>query len=387
MISIQEAIGLIDSQPVTLQKQSLSILESLNYYLADPIMAPLDLPSFDNSAMDGYAISGNGPLYEIIGEIQAGDTNTYHLKNGQAYRIFTGAKVPRDCQAVIMQEKTSVEAGKVIIEDAPKPGKNIRYKGEQIKMGSEVFAPGQKINSSVIGLLSSFGMTAVNVFSKPVITLLTTGDELVRPDQPLKEGQLYESNSNTLRATLKQLGFSSGYHHIKDDYDSTKKAIKEHLDRSDVLLISGGISVGDYDFVKRALEENGVEEIFYRVFQKPGKPLYFGKKGSKFVFALPGNPASSLVCLYIYVYPFLKKLSGGPFEGLVTFDLPLGSPFTMKSDRPSFMKAKIINDEVHILEGQGSSMLLTMATGNGLALIDKQKTYKKGEKISCRLTY
>tara|TARA_Y100001972_G_C7666983_1_gene337545 strand:- start:3788 stop:4951 length:1164 start_codon:yes stop_codon:yes gene_type:complete len=387
MISIQEAIELIASQPMERQKRSLPVMESLNHYLAEPIIAPMDLPSFDNSAMDGYAISGDGPSYEIIGEIQAGDTNTYLCAQGQAFRIFTGARVPQDCQAVIMQEKTHVEGGRLTIEDSPDPGKNIRRKGEQIKRGSEVFATGQKINSSVIGLLSSFGMTAVNVFSKPGITLLTTGDELVQPGQPLKEGQLYESNSHTLRATLKQLGFSSGYHHIKDDFDSTRQAIEKQLDRSDVLLISGGISVGDYDFVKKALEENGVEEIFYRVFQKPGKPLYFGKKGSKFVFGLPGNPASSLVCLYVYVYPLLKKLSGGPFEGLTSFELPLATSFTLKSDRPSFMKAKIDNNEVQILEGQGSSMLYSMATGNALALMDEQKTYNRGEKISCWLTH
>ncbi|MBV6642148.1 MAG: molybdopterin molybdotransferase MoeA [Cyclobacteriaceae bacterium] len=387
MISIQEAIELISSQSVERQKQSLSVMESLNYYLADTITAPLNLPSFDNSAMDGYAVLGEGPTYEIVGEIQAGDTRNHQLKPGQAFRIFTGARVPKDCQAVIMQEKTRVEHGNVITEDSPEPGKNIRYTGEQIKKGSEVFSTGQKINSSVIGLLSSFGMTDVSVFSKPDITLLTTGDELVPPGQTLKEGQLYESNSNTLRATLNQLGFSSGYHHIRDDFDSTRKAIAHHLDRSDVLLISGGISVGDYDFVKKALEENGVEEIFYRVFQKPGKPLFFGKKGSKFVFGLPGNPASSLVCLYVYVYPLLKKISGGPFEGLNSFELPLASSFSMKTDRPSFMKAKIEGNEVQILEGQGSSMLYTMATGNALALMNEGKNYQKGDKIKCWLTH
>ena len=387
MISIQEAIELIASQPVKHQKQALSLMESLNYYLAETVSAPLNLPSFDNSAMDGYAILGEGPSFEIVGEIQAGDTQNHQLKSGQAFRIFTGARVPKDCQAVIMQEKTRLEHGNVIIEDSPEPGKNIRYTGEQIKKGSEVFSTGQKINSSVIGLLSSFGMMDVNVFTKPNITLLTTGNELIQPGKSLKEGQLYESNSHTLRATLNQLGFSSAYHHIKDDLESTRMAIAQHLDRSDILLISGGISVGDYDFVKKGLEQNGVEEIFYRVFQKPGKPLYFGKKGTKFVFGLPGNPASSLVCLYVYVFPLLKKLSGGPFEGLTSLELPLASDFSIKTDRPSFLKAKIEGNQVEILEGQGSSMLYTMATGNALALMSGQKTYQKGDKISCWLTH
>ncbi len=387
MISIQEAIELISSQSVERKKQLLPVRESLNYNLAETITAPLDLPSFDNSAMDGYAIAGDGPSYQLLGEIQAGDTAVYHLKPGQAYRIFTGAKVPNDCQAVIMQEKTRTEEGKVIIDDAPDRGKNIRRKGEQIKNGSEVFSTGQKINPSVVGMLSSLGLKEVSVFSKPTITLLTTGNELIQPGNPLKEGQLYESNGNTLRATLNQLGYAADHLHIKDDYESTRRAIEKQLNHSDVLLISGGISVGDYDFVKRALEENGVEEIFYRVFQKPGKPLFFGKKGDKYVFGLPGNPASSLVCLYIYVYPFLKKLSGGLFEGLPQFEMPMRDPFSMKTDRPSFMKARVEHSEVTILEGQGSSMLYSMATGNALALMDEQKTYEKGEKIRCWMTH
>ncbi len=383
MITIQEAIQLIASQAVTRKEQIIPVSESLNHYLAKPIIANIDLPSFDNSAMDGYAICGDGPEYQVVGEIQAGDTARYQLETGQAYRIFTGAKVPDNCLAVIMQEKTVVNNDLVSIEDDIKEGKNIRRRGEQVKKGIEIFTKGQKINPSVIGLMSSFGFSSVEVFHKPIINLLTTGNELIQPGEPLKEGQLYEANSNTLRSTLSSFGFSAGHQHVKDDYESTRKMIGQQLENTDVLLISGGISVGDYDFVKRALEENGVKEIFYKVYQKPGKPLYFGKKEDSFVFGLPGNPASSLVCLFIYVLPLIQKLTGANEAKPDWVFLPMAKSFKMPFDRPSFLKAQMTAEGVIMLDGQGSSMLRSMAKGNALALLEPKKDYRQGELVRC----
>ncbi|XOV92789.1 MAG: gephyrin-like molybdotransferase Glp [Bacteroidota bacterium] len=385
MISVQEAIDLIAAQQVKRVGESIPLEDSLNYYLAKPIIASLDLPPFDNSAMDGYAILGSGPSYEIVGEIQAGDTSHYQLNEGEAYRIFTGAKVPENCHAVIMQEKTQVEGRSVLINDTRVEGKNIRRRGEQIQQGKEVFSKGQKINPSVIGLLSSFGYSEIDIYKKPRLHLITTGDELVKPGETLKEGQQYESNSYTLCSTLEHMGFDSSHTHVKDDLESTQIAIKEALISSDVLLVSGGISVGDYDFVKKALEENGVEEIFYKVFQKPGKPLYFGKTESTFVFGLPGNPASSLVCLMIYVIPLLQRLIGSEKANPDWIHLPLSMDYSMPFDRPSFLKSQISADGVTILEGQGSSMLLSMAKGNALTLLEPKRAYKKGEMVKCLL--
>ncbi len=163
----------------------------------------------------------------------------------------------------------------------------------------------------------------------------------------------------------------------------SNRGLREALKIADILILSGGISVGDYDFVKQALEENGVEEQFYKVFQKPGKPLYFGRKGKKFVFALPGNPASSLSCFYIYVLPFLYKFSGSEKPGLEKYSFSLAHDFENRSDRPSFLKAKVKNGKVEILNGQSSSMIQSMALGNALAFIDAETILSKGDMIDC----
>ncbi len=385
MISIEEALHRITSQEVEGKSQNLPLSQCLNYHLTDPVIAPIDLPSFDNSAMDGYAVRGKGPGFNIMGEIQAGDIKNYELKAGQAFRIFTGAKIPENCEAVVMQEKTKSDGDTLIIEEQIGPGKNIRRKGDQVKKGEMVFDKGQKINPSVIGLLTSFGYTEASVFSKPRICLITTGNELIKPGQPLKEGQLYEANSSTLQSTLELMGFASHHQHVKDDFESTKATIKHELENTDILLISGGISVGDYDFVKKALELNGVTEVFYKVFQKPGKPLYFGRKASTFVFGLPGNPASSLVCLYVYVVPLLRKIMGASASEPDWLYIPMATDFKMPFDRPSFLKAEISSSGVRILEGQGSSMLLSMAKGNALALAEPEMDLKAGDFIRCLL--
>lgn len=235
-------------------------------------------------------------------------------------------------------------------------------------------------------MIGSLGIDKVEVFKKPGIHLITTGNELVKPGTVKKEGQIYESNSFALRSACEYFGFScKEKKQIQDDFEAIKSGIKDSLETADILILSGGISVGDYDFVKKALEENGVKEQFYKVFQKPGKPLYFGRKENKFVFALPGNPASSLSCFYIYVLPLLFKLSGSGKKGLDHFKLPIAKNYESKSDRPSFLKADIQNGFVEILDGQGSSMIKSMALGNALVFIDATISVKKGEGVDCYL--
>ena len=208
----------------------------------------------------------------------------------------------------------------------------------------------------------------------------------MQPGKAKDEGQIYESNSFAISAAAENFGFPvHKKHSLPDDFEQIKTGISKALEQADILLLSGGISVGDYDFVKQALEENGVEEQFYKVFQKPGKPLYFGKKGDKFVFALPGNPASSLSCFYVYVLPFLYQLSGSEKEGLDRYSFPISHDFENKGNRPSFLKAKISNSKVEILNGQGSSMIQSMALGNAMAYIDAETSVKKGDLIECLL--
>ncbi|GAB4243175.1 MAG: molybdopterin molybdotransferase MoeA [Ekhidna sp.] len=386
MVSIEDALKLIDQQDINLVSDELPLAQSLDCHLAKEVTAPFDLPSFDNSAMDGYAVCGQSTTFEIVGEVAAGNTDSFELSEGQAMRIFTGGRVPENTTAVIMQEKTSIEGNSLKLDEEVVPGKNVRRKGAEISEGQLVFEKGHKITPATMGVLSSLGIANVSVFQQPVIHVMATGNELIEPGKEKKDGQIYESNSQTLDGALQHQGFYCGERKtIHDDLDAISDAIADDLKRCDVLLITGGISVGDYDYVKQALEENEVEEIFYKVKQKPGKPLYFGRRDDQFVFALPGNPASSLTCFYIYVLPLLQRLSGGAGKGLLRVNVPLKESFHFKSDRPTFLKAIIEESEVTILDGQGSSMIHSMARSNALAFMDEIGEKAKGEMVECLL--
>ena len=384
MISIQEAKEKVLAQEVFRVTLELPLLKALGFHLAESITATINLPSFDNSAMDGYAVCGYGETYNIKGEVAAGETASFQLNAGEAMRIFTGGRIPENTTAVIMQEKTAASGKLLNVYDEVVKGKNIRKKGEELKIGDIVFESGQKITPATVGTISSLGISHVPIFQKPKVGIITTGNELIAAGTPLKEGQIYESNGATLEAALSNYGFDCHLRtQIKDDFDAIKWGIGEALEQTDVLLLSGGISVGDYDFVKQALEENGVEELFYKVAQKPGKPLYFGRRADVFVFALPGNPASALTCFYMYVLPLLLKLKGEKSQGLLKLSLPLAHEYVMKSDRPTFFKANIADGKVSLMHGQGSNMLHSLALGNALAFLDKQKLFEEGELVEC----
>ena len=384
MISIQEALQIVDEQQTLLKVHQLSVEESLGFYIAEEIQAPFDLPSFDNSAMDGYAVCGISEHYEVIGEIQAGNISEFHLSAGEAVRIFTGAKVPSSASAVVMQEQTEVKGKELSVLASISEGQNIRRKGNELRKGDSVFLPGKLINPTTVGLLTSLGLTSISVYKKPIVRIISTGDELIPAGNALQEGQIYESNSSTLASVMQKFGFDcSEKSHLKDDFELIKTNIGKAVDSSDVLLLSGGISVGDYDFVRQALIESGVQELFYRVLQKPGKPLYFGRKDDTFVFALPGNPASSLTCFYVYVFPLLQKLSGAKDTGLMRVNVPLAHDYTMKTDRPSFLKAKIEYQKISILDGQASSMIHSMSMANALCFMHQKGEYRSGDLVEC----
>jgi len=386
MISIDQALEIINKQEIETTTKQVPLEESRGFCLAEDINSPFDLPSFNNSAMDGYAVSGISDSYQIIGEIPAGNPDDYALQAGEAMRIFTGARVPKNTTAVVMQEKTSVDGSTLYLDDKVSEGQHIRQRGNELALGQKVFSSGHFISPAAVGLIGSLGRDRLKVFQKPEVRIISTGDELIPPGSPKSEGQIYESNSYALSAALHHFGFRCQERiHIKDDFSAIKTGIADFLNRSDVLLLSGGISVGDYDFVKQALAENRVSELFYRVFQKPGKPLYFGRKKNTFVFALPGNPASSLTCFYIHVLPLLQKLSGATKTGLQRTLIPIGHDYENSFDRPVFLKANVEDQKVSILNRQSSSMIHSMAMGNALVFLDGPQAIQKGEMVECIL--
>jgi molybdopterin molybdotransferase len=367
MISIIEAIQIVKNNSFPLLKNTFKPVEKAGgYKLYADVLSPINMPPFRQSAMDGYALSLYDSLtYQLIGEIKAGDSHQPPLKKGEAVRIFTGAPVPDSTNAVMMQEKVVVNKNTIIIQNQIEVNTNIRPLGEQVKKGELALGKGTKLTPAAIGYLCSLGIQEVSVFKKPSIAIVTTGNELVEAGENLAYGKIYESNSKMLQNALYNLKFYDvTIHKIEDDYNKTLSKLNEVIKENDLVIISGGISVGDYDFVGKALEELKVEALFYKVKQKPGKPLFFGKKEGKLIFALPGNPAAALSCFYIYVYIALQKMMNNNVVELPRVTAKSLSKFVKHGDRPQFLKAIYNNEEVKILEGQSSAMLQTFALSN-----------------------
>lgn len=382
MFNVKEAKKILWKNIKLIPAVSKKVSDISGYVLAENIKSPVDLPLFDQSAMDGFAVNFDAEdlrneelSFRITGEIKAGDKPIGKLKKNSAVYIYTGAATPLNTSCVVMQEKVQTNYGSVIIPaSALTKGSNIRFKGTQIKKGEPALAKGTLLNPAAVGFLCSMGISKIKVTGKPVVSVLSTGNELQEAGSKLYKGQIFESNSVMLKAALNGNGFETKYvSSVNDDKKNLTSIVSKMLSSSDVLIISGGISVGKYDLVKDILENSGVKELFYKVSQKPGKPLYCGKLKDKLIFALPGNPAASLVCFYEYVLPSLRKMSGySDFELSKEF-LPLTESYELKGERDLFLKAKINNGKVTLLEGQGSDILKSFAEANALVYLSVNK--------------
>ena len=293
MITIEKALELVEQNVPEVFPIKMKLVDTLDLVLAEDVYSPISMPPFRQSAMDGYAVHFSGETsYNIVGEVKAGDSHNPILEKGQGVRIFTGAAVPDTADTVIIQEHVTFENKKITIHKDVEPLQNIRPLGEQIEEGSLALKKGSKLTPATIGFLAGLGITEVLVYPKPSIAIVTTGNELIAPGEPLTYGKIYESNGIMLYNALLKSGYNEvEIFKVKDDYQNTRDLLNDIISGYDIILITGGISVGDYDFVGKALRELEVQEIFYKVKQKPGKPLFFGRKDSKTIFALPGNPA------------------------------------------------------------------------------------------------
>lgn len=388
MISVEQALKIIDENIRVAKPIKITLAHTFGLALSGDVMSSIDMPPFPQSAMDGYAVNLNGnTTFKLVGEVKAGDGHEPLLNKGEAIRIFTGAPVPATADLVIRQEDCEVSEDLLKANPLPKVGANIRPKAEQTVAGSLALRKGQILNAAAIGYLATLGVAEVSVYPKPKVAILVTGNELVSPGQDLNYGQIYESNAIMLQSALANYGIEqSDVFRVKDDYESTREELRKMLSSYDVILCSGGISVGDYDFVGKALNELGTEELFYKIKQKPGKPLYFGKKNNALVFALPGNPAAALTCFNVYVIKALNLLSGKRKQGLVRVNKSITKDFVKKGERAQFLKAAICGDEVAVMEGQSSAMLHTYALSNALVYISLEREYvAKGEMVECIL--
>jgi len=389
MITVDEALILVESNCSALPVKAIALADSVGLVLAEEIISPINMPPFRQSAMDGYALNFSEEInsYKVIGEIAAGSSQKFELKPGEAIRIFTGGSVPDSANSIIQQELITKNDNSIQLNSPFSINQNIRKIGEQIKKGEIALKKNIKLTPAAVGYIASLGIAEIKVIPNPKIALLNTGNELTEPGKNLEDGKIFESNSLMLDAALKSFHF---YNLIKekviDQLAETISSLKKLISENDIVLVSGGISVGDYDYVKKALESLGVKEIFYKVKQKPGKPLFFGTVNNKLIFALPGNPAAALTCFYIYVLPALRKLSGNNFAGLKKSQLKLATDFSKKTGLAHFLKSISTNDSVTILEGQSSAMLQTFALANSIVYIPESvENLKSGDRVDVYL--
>ncbi|MBS3918302.1 MAG: molybdopterin molybdotransferase MoeA [Deltaproteobacteria bacterium] len=399
MITVEEALDktLSHIQPMGFEK--VSILDALGRVIAEDMIAPRDLPPYDNSGMDGYAVryedipdaSEKNPVrLEVIEDLRAGFISEKTVQKGQAIRIMTGAPIPKGADAVVPVEETERGNGFVIILKAGFPGGYIRRAGEDVKRGDRVITKGDIIRPSEIGMLASMGRSFVSVYQRPSVAVLCTGEELVDVGESLDGVKIVSSNSYTLAAQVRECGAIPIQLGIaKDQKDEIKKKILQGL-RSDVFISSAGVSVGDYDFVRDVLKELGVEMIFWRVAMKPGKPVAFWMFDKKPAFSLPGNPVSSMITFEQFVRPSLLKMMGHRQIFQPVIEAVLKEEIRKEPGKKHFIRAMVSfeNDgySVTTTGPQGSGILRSMVRANGLIVIpESQEIVRAGEKVKVQL--
>jgi len=311
LLSVDEALArlLAEAKPVP-DVEQVPTLEATNRILARAQTSTMDVPPMDNSAMDGYAVSTkDASRLKVAQKIMAGSVGK-PLEKGTAARIFTGAPIPQGADAVVMQEHTTVEKDFVVIDKPPKPGDWIRLVGSDVKRGGEILPAGKRLLPQDTGLAASVGIKALPVFRKIRLGLFFTGDELVMPGEPLPPGRIYNSNRFTLRGLGEMFGCElRDYGIVPDSLEATREVLRRAAAECDLIVTSGGVSVGDADYVKPAVEAEG-KLLMWRIAMKPGRPLAFGTVKKAFFIGLPGNPVSSFVTFLIFVRPFLLRTQG-----------------------------------------------------------------------------
>ena len=386
MISVKDALALIETRVEALDPVEISTSKALGQVLSKETISPINMPPFNQSAMDGYALGSLDKSSTVKYEIQAGDNaeNTI-LSPGESARIFTGAMVPAGTVAIAKQEIVERNENTIHLSESVTLGMNIRPKGEQIQEGETAMQSKTLINPAGVGFLLGLGIEQISVYRKPRVVIIVTGNELTQPGSPLLPGKIYESNSQTIKGALSNIGIESEIQYVHDDFESTKLQIKNAITQFDLVLTTGGISVGDYDYVGKAFNELGVEQVFYKVKQKPGKPLFFGLKNRKVIFGLPGNPAAALTCFYMYVFPAIQKLMGHSILHLEKRTLRLAASFKKSPNLSAFLKADFKDDQVEILNAQSSAMLSAFSVANCLVYLEEgRETWQKDELV---LTY
>ncbi len=387
MIQIEEAEKILNNVEPQKLIEKIKIKDSLNRVLAQDIISKIDMPPYNKSAMDGYAIlSGDdSERFKVIEVIAAGKVPKKELKKGECSKIMTGAIVPEEADKVVIKEKTKEKEGLVrIIEDDGLV--NICYAGEDIKSGDKVLECGAKIRASEVGIISSLGIDSINVYKNPEVGILTTGSEIIEPGKELLKGQIYNSNAYSISAQFAQIGINTKYVDVIPDIrEKTREKIYDFFYKVDVLIISGGVSMGDYDYVPGVLEDLGVKLHFTKVAIKPGKPTLFGTMGKKIFFGLPGNPVSTFVIFEVFIKPFIYKMMGHKYSPFFVKGIMREDFRREKTKRASYIPVNYRDGFVDIIEYHGSAHLSSLSKANALLQIPRGvKEILKGTNVNVR---
>ena len=400
MLTVTEAREIILTTVPTLPARTLPLADALNCVLAQDVASPVDLPLWDNSAVDGYAVRGsdlaganeNSPIHlHVTAQVPAGTATKTRVEPQTCARIFTGAPIPEGADAVVMQEDTHPHhEGYIAVTESLEPGENIRRAGDDVTKDEVVLRAGSLLGPSQLGMAAAVGLTQLVAHPRPRVGVLVTGAEIVEPGQPLRAGQIYDSNSYALSGFVKQAGCEPVELGIADD---TREDLHEKIDyglsECDAVITVGGVSVGEYDLVKDVLTELGCEQKFWKIAMRPGKPFVFGTRGEKLVFGLPGNPVSAAVTFLLLVRPALLKM-----RGLAELDLPsvsaeAAADFVNNGDRAHYMRGRLDrhgeNWMVKPLARQGSHAVSSLANANCLVEVPAASSVKQGSAVTAIL--
>lgn len=394
LISLDEALQhYLQVQPLRVIR--LALAQALNHVLAADVTSPVSLPLFTQSAVDGYAlrqqdIDAGIREFELIGEIRAGIEQNFELQQGQTLRIFTGGKLPVSADTVARQEIISRQQTTIHLNQSISLGADIRYQGEELKQGTLLAEKGQKLTVGLIAALSMAGVKQVQVYKSPKIAVLITGDEVSQSSQLENHTQVFDANSPLISSWLKQHGYQDFVvQHVIDDEQILKCALQQTLQHFDLVLTTGGVSVGDYDLIRPVSMALGAREIFWQVAQKPGKPLYFasyqqrGSKHQSYLLGLPGNPAAVLIGLYIHVHSLLNCLQQQQ-QPLPQWQTGIVQQSLKTDSREQLLRMRVDSStqgllELTALKKQQSHMLSNMAKANALVRIPATQQVQAGD--------
>ncbi|MGV3754538.1 MAG: gephyrin-like molybdotransferase Glp [Verrucomicrobiota bacterium] len=399
MLTLESALERILARLPVLPAEAIPLSQADGCVLRAEAIARTDLPAFDNSAMDGYAVRAGDTAgaakdqprwLKLTGQIAAGEAPNCAVEPGTAVRIFTGSMMPPGADAVVMQEDTLTlpeRPGEIAIIDGVKPWENVRFRGEDVKQGRAVVPVGTRLSAPQLAVMAASGIAQVQVSRAPVVGLLATGSELVEAVQPLQSGQIYESNRLMLASLLGRWGARPViYPIVTDTLEATQAALQKAFAECDVVVTSGGVSVGGFDFVKEAFTSLGGQLDFWRVAIKPGKPFVFGEWNGRFLFGLPGNPVSAFVTAAVLLRPALCQMQGITDTALPQVNAILAEPITNRGDRRHFLRVILdATGSVKLAGTQASHQLHSLAAANALLDVPPETVLAAGAPVKVSL--